>query len=262
MLDDSFAERLLTWTDRLSLRIPAVYRRRFGADHERVARVSAVGIGCLRQAEEVVLDAVADGIGQYVVLGAGFDTFAYRHPELADRLTVFEVDLPETQALKRWRVALTRTPVTPVFVPVDFETTSVSAALTGETSFSAADRCVVSWMNTLPYLSVDAISATLARLAVVMAPGSLLVVNYGVTGVELSDDQRAFLKMLRGDVSEKGEPMRSRFTPDEFVELIDRHGFTVVDHANEDDLAHRWFGDRDDGFTPGLPARVVTARRR
>lgn len=262
VLDDTFAEQLLTWTDRLSVRIGPVYRRRFRADHDRVARVSAVGIGCLRQAEQAVLDAVEAGIGQYVVLGAGFDTFAYRHPELAGSLQVFEVDLPATQSLKRERVARARAEHTPVFVPVDFETTSLAAALTAEPEFAASKPCIVSWMNTLPYLTVDAIEQTLDDLSVLMSPGSRLVVNYGVSGVELTADQRAFLEMLGSDVRGKGEPMQSRFAPVDFLRLLDTKGFDTVDHATEDDLTERWFSGRTDGFAPGLPTRVVTAEQR
>jgi methyltransferase (TIGR00027 family) len=129
---------------------------------------------------------VSAGVEQYVILGAGFDTFAMRQGELAGVLRIFEVDHPVVQALKRERLA-DAPPVVlmPDFVSVDFEVERLSERLQ-MSAFDSSRRAVFSWMNTLPYLSVDAITATLRDIRSLTAPGSLLVTNYPVFGVPTS----------------------------------------------------------------------------
>lgn len=223
--------------------------------------ISGVGIGSLRFAEDEVLAAVEAGVDQYVVLGAGFDTFAMRHPELAGRLQVFEVDHPDVQALKRERLAAApAVALMPEFVAVDFEVTTLGPELRAS-AFDPDRPAVVSWMNTLPYLSPDAIGATLAELAAVLAPTSALVCNYPCKDVPVSDAQRAVMQGLGANVAARGEPFRSRFRPDDFIALLADHSFVVDRHLTEHDINHRYFANRPDDFGAGVPARLVRARR-
>ena len=223
--------------------------------------MSGVGVGCLLFAEDVVLAAVESGVDQYVILGAGFDTFAMRHPELAGRLVTFEVDHPDVQRLKRQRLAAAPTsPVLPHFVPVDFEVTLLSAQLLAS-PYDTTRPAVVSWLNTLPYLTPAAIESTLAELTNLTAPGSILVCNYPCKDVPITDEQRAVLRNNSANVAARGEPFQSRFTPDEFVALLAAHGFAVTDHLTDHDLNERYYANRTDGFRAGVPARIVTARR-
>jgi len=221
----------------------------------------AINIGSLRYAEDEVARCLGTGIRQYVILGAGFDTFALRHAG-ADGLTVFEIDHPDVQALKRSRIeAAARVPVSlPVFVPVDFETTSLAEGL-GSSSFDPGERTVVSWMNTIPYLSESAVRGTLEELHGLMALGSRLALNY-TCDVPFSERQIEFLKTLQGTTLQSGEPLRSRFTPEAFEALLSDVGFSLIDHATERDLHQRYFAGRDDGLDPNFPARIVTAERR
>lgn len=223
--------------------------------------ISGVGIGSLRFAEDEVLAAVDAGVDQYVVLGAGFDTFAMRHPELAGRLRVFEVDHPDVQALKRERlVAAPHVALLPEFVPVDFEMTTLGPELR-TSSFDPTRPAVVSWMNTLPYLSPGAIEATLAELAALLAPSSAMVCNYPCKEVPVSEAQRAVMQGLGANVAARGEPFRSRFRPDDFVALLANHSFVVDLHLTEHDINKRYFANRPDDFGAGVPARLVRARR-
>jgi methyltransferase (TIGR00027 family) len=184
-----------------------------------------------------------------------------RHPELVGRLSVFEVDHPDVQRLKRQRLAAAPpTPAIPHFVPVDFESTSLSAQLLAS-PFDVKRPAVFSWLNTLPYLTPAAIASTLSEIAAIAAPGSLLVCNYPCRDVPATDEQRAVLHNIRANVAKRGEPFQSRFTPDEFVELLGNHEFTVVDHLTEHDLNARYYADRTDGFGAGVPTRIVRARR-
>ena len=256
---DDWAVHLLPDDERDALR-GDVGRAEF-LSNTRGWAMSGVGVGCLLFAEDVVLSAVESGIDQYVILGAGFDTFAMRHPELAGRLTTFEVDHPDVQRLKRQRLAAAPTsPVLPHFVPVDFEVTLLSAQLLAS-PYDATRPAVVSWLNTLPYLTPAAIESTLSELANLTAPGSILVCNYPCKDVPITDEQRAVLRNNSANVAARGEPFQSRFTPDEFVAMLASHGFEVTNHSTDHDLNERYYANRSDGFCAGVPARIVTAHR-
>ena len=223
--------------------------------------MSGVGVGCLLFAEDVVLAAIESGVDQYVILGAGFDTFAMRHSELNGRLTTFEVDHPDVQRLKRQRLAAApASPVLPHFVPVDFEVTLLSEQLLAS-PYDVTRPAVFSWLNTLPYLTPAAIESTLSEITNVTAPNSILVCNYPCKDVPVTDEQRAVLRNNRESVAARGEPFQSRFTPDEFVALLAAHGFEVTDHLTDHDLNDRYYANRSDGFCAGVPARIVRARR-
>jgi methyltransferase (TIGR00027 family) len=221
--------------------------------------VFALGVACLRYAEDAVEQGVEEGIEQYAILGAGFDTFALRRGDLCPPLAVYEIDHPDVQKLKRERVAAARREpaATARFVPVDFETTALAEALAGS-DFEPARPAVVSWLNTLPYLTREATVATLAELRSLLAPGSRLVVNYGAD-VPMTPEQIAFLTRLAEVVASSGEPTRSRWTPDEFEAVLEREGFAVREHWSESDLTKRYFEGRRDGLRPGVPGRIVTA---
>ena len=167
-----------------------------------------------------------------------------------------------TPALKRARIAQAdATPdAMPTFVPVDFETTSLTDGL-GATAFDPKRPSVVSWMNTLPYLSPSAIEATLRELVALTAPGSRIALNYS-PDVPLTDEQIAYLQTLRDRVSQAGEPMRSRWKPAAFEALLDEVGFAIIDHASEQDLYARYFEGRRDGLKPGVPARLIVVEPR
>ncbi len=225
------------------------------------APILALNIGNLRYAEDAVLDAVEIGASQYLVLGAGFDTFALRRADLRDRLTVYEVDHPDVQALKRARIdASPRTPdARPHFVPVDFETSSLENAL-AETPFDRRARSVASWMNTIPYLSEQAVGDTLAQLARWVAPGSRLALDY-TSAVPLREEQIGYIQSLVRLTQASGEPLRSRFAPEDFATLLAGAGWRVVEEIDELELARRYFRQRADGLRPLLPARLVLAER-
>ncbi len=201
--------------------------------------VLAVNLGCLRFAEDAVERAVEAGIDQYVVLGAGFDTFALRRHDMAGRVTVHEVDHPDVQALKRARIeAAEPAPAAmPELVPVDFEATRLRDAL-GTSSFAPERRSVFSWMNTLPYLSEAAIAETLADIAALTAPGSRLLLNY-TPEVPLTDAQAAYLESVADAARASQEPFRNRLEPGAFAALLERSGFAIVEELDEEGMRRR-----------------------
>jgi methyltransferase (TIGR00027 family) len=263
ILDDRWAAELLLPEAQQAVRDPAHYREHHDPRTSAMAPVAAIGIGCLRLAEDTVTDCAEEGIAQYAILGAGFDTFALRRSDLAGRLQVFEIDYPDVQKLKRERVAAAATvpASSPEYVPIDFETMQVSEAL-ASSSFDPERRAVFSWMNTIPYLSRDAIRATLEDLHSLAATGSVLVLNYNAA-VPLTDEQQACLKNLIATVAALGEPLSTeRWAPEDFESLLSETGFDIVEHLTEADLIARYFASRDDGFSPGLPLRVIIAEPR
>lgn len=259
VLADTWAIELLGPDARAIARDPGHDARVLEATGIDFRLILAVGIGSLRYAEDEVESCVARGIDQYVILGAGFDTFALRRFDLADRLRVFEVDFPDVQALKRARIdaASIRPAQRPVFVPVDFETMKPSEAL-AKSGFDAARPSVWSWMNTIPYVSVAATEATLADIRTRMATGSRLVLNYQGE-VPLTDAQRDYLGSVARVAKQGGEPWVSRWRPEAFEGVLRDRGFRVIEHATEADLTARYFAGRRDGLKPGLPARLITA---
>lgn len=261
VFDDTWAFRLLEPRTQWSLRLPFLYRRRLAAKRrDGTDDIVAFALAAFRRTDELVEEACAAGIDQYVVLSAGFDSFALRRGDLP--VTVFEVDHPEPQAVKRARVErATRTwPAHLVLVPVDFETTSIDEALRAS-SFDVRRPAVASWLNSINYLTKDATAATFAALGRVLAPRSRLVFNYPAR-VALTDAQKAALAKLRATVAKAGEPFRATYEEDEMLGMIDRAGFTVDEHLTEADVATRWFAGRTDGPRPTLPGRMVVATRR
>ncbi len=266
VLEDDWALRLLAPESQSLARDPEYVARAIEREGFDARPVFALNVGGLRYAEDEVERQVREGVDQYLILGAGFDTFALRRGDLRDRLAVYEVDHPDVQALKRERIARADAApaALPTFVPVDFEesgrTDGLAEALRA-TAFDPERRCVVSWMNTIPYLTASATEATLREIAALLAPASRLVLNYACI-VPFSEEQIAYMQTLHGRVSQRGEPMRSRWEPPAFEALLDGVGFALVEHASEEDLRTRYFEGRADGLKPGLPARFVVAERR
>jgi methyltransferase (TIGR00027 family) len=259
VIEDAWAIRLLDAETQATVRDPGFATRPLEEGEFDSGPVFAVNLGSLRYAEDAVERCARDGVDQYVILGAGFDTFALRRGDLTDRISVFEVDHPDVQALKRARIAQAdATPdAMPTFVPVDFETTSLSDGLAA-TAFDPKRPTVVSWMNTLPYISEAATEATLRELVALLASGSRLALNYSCD-VPFTEEQIAYIKTLMGMVKDSGEPLRSSWKPDAFKALLGEVGFAILEHLTEEDLYERYFEGRSDGLKPGLPVRVVLA---
>ncbi len=258
VLNDTWAIKLLGEKSRAELMAPDYAKtvaERAGFDPQPIL---AIGIGSLRYAEDAAEAAAREAVGQYVVLGAGFDTFALRRSDLVDRVKVFEVDYPDVQTLKKERIAKAEaTPASlPHFVAVDFETQALGEKLRAS-PFDAARPSLFSWMNTIPYVSEEGTAATLREVLGCMAPGSRLVLNY--TGdVPLTDEQAKYLTTIAGNVKAQGEPMKSRWKPEDFEDLVREIGFEIVEHIGEQELTERYFKDRADGFRPGVPGRLMT----
>ena len=205
----------------------------------------------LRFAEDHLREAIAAGARQYVILGAGLDSFCLRQGDLADRLRIFEVDHPASQSMKRDKLLKINDhlPANLVFTPVDFETEHLDDALT-RAGYDTGVPAFFSWLGTTYYLTRDAIRDTLDRVAAVAAPGTRIALDYKYPRHLVPDGGLLFADKLDQFVARRGEPMLSMFTPDELNAEFRRAGFTELDHVSPEQQAQRYLEGRTDMTAP------------
>ena len=199
-----------------------------------------------RFTEDIVEQAAASGVSQYVILGAGLDSFAYRRDDLLGRLRVFEVDHPATQSWKRRRLAGLGVglPARLVFAPVDFERQTLREGLE-RAGFDFGLPTIFSWIGVTMYLTLDAIHATLATVAR-CGTGSRLVLTYNQPPAALTGATAQIAATFAGLAAELGEPFVSRFTPAEIARLLHGHGFGDITDFGPDEARAAYFQGRAD----------------
>ena len=202
----------------------------------------------------------AGAFTQYVILGAGLDSFAWRRPDLLRSVRVFEVDHPASRAWKLERVGDLGLPLgdSQVFVPVDFEAGPLRDALRAA-GFDWGQPALFSWTGVAPYLTAQAIESTLCTTAGA-APGSEVVFSYRAEESVLDAVGREFIRIYAPLAASAGEPLQPGWPVVEIERLISRCGLKVVDHPARADLEQRYFADRTDGLRPYNVETLVTAR--
>jgi len=204
-----------------------------------------------RFVEDLVEREAARGVAQYVILGAGLDTFTVRRPELAARVRTFEIDRPGPQAWKLARLAELGEggPHGAVFVPVDFEAGESWRARLAASGFDEKAPAIVSSLGVSMYLTREANAATLREIAG-FAPGSTLIMSF-LCPLDLAPpDVRPGLERAAAGASASGTPFVSYFMPAEVVALARNAGFRDVSHVSSAELAARYFAGREDGLRP------------
>jgi methyltransferase (TIGR00027 family) len=204
-----------------------------------------------RFTEDTLMDAVADGVEQYVLLGAGLDTFAYRQPSWAHPLAIIEVDHPGTQAAKRAALAAAGIEIPPNlrFADIDFERETLAHGL-ARRGVDTAKRTFFSWLGVTMYLTRDAIETTL-RTVLSFPKGSGIVLTFAHAASAAS-------QISEGSAS-AGEPWVSYFTPEEVEEMLRSLGFSDVGFLSREEAERRYYADRTDGFTAPPRVSVVAA---
>jgi methyltransferase (TIGR00027 family) len=201
--------------------------------------------------EDLVAEQAARGVGQYVILGAGLDTFAQRRADLCSRLLVFEIDRPDAQAWKRQRLVDLGLGI-PSFlrlVPVDFEVGDMWWERLAASGFDSKQPAVVASTGVSMYLTKDAIMATLRQIAA-LAPGSTLAMSF-LLPIEMADPEvRPGIERAAAGARANGTPFISFFTPSQVLTLAREAGFTEVQHIPAATLAQRYFAGRTDGLRP------------
>jgi methyltransferase (TIGR00027 family) len=225
------------------------WRDRPDMDPQFTAGFRASIVARARCIEDVVEQAAEGGGVQYVILGAGLDTFAQRRTDLAGRVRVFEVDQPGTQAWKRRRLDELgyAVPDWLHFVPSDFEVEGGwhKALLAG--GFDPARPAVVASTGVSMYLTKEATAATLREIAG-LAPGTTLVMSFLLPIELLANEDRPGLEIAQRGAAAAGTPFRSFFTADEIVALAREAGFAGARHVSSAEVNARYFTGRPDGL--------------
>jgi methyltransferase (TIGR00027 family) len=201
--------------------------------------------------EGLVAEQAAHGVAQYVLLGAGLDTFAQRRPQVASRLRVFEIDQPGHQAWKRERLIELGfgIPDWLRLVPVDFEANGSWWQQLAAAGFDPGQPAVVASTGVSMYLSKEATAATLRQL-VALAPGSTVAMTFLLPSELLDDADRSGFQASRNGARASGTPFVSFYTPQEMLALAREAGFKDARHVSGASLAERYFADRNDGLRP------------
>jgi methyltransferase (TIGR00027 family) len=214
-----------------------------------------------RFTEDLVAERAANGVAQYVILGAGLDTFAQRQPELASRMRVFEVDRPVPQAWKRERLTELGYGIPPWLrlVPVDFEADGSWWDRLVAAGFDVAEPAVVASLGVSMYLTKEANAATLRQLAS-LAPGSTLIMTFAPPLDLLDEQARAGRLTAENGARASGTPWLSSFAPQEILALARQAGFKDASYVSAAMLNDRYFAARTDDLrtAPGEELLVAT----
>ncbi|MER7128330.1 class I SAM-dependent methyltransferase [Streptosporangium saharense] len=231
------------------------YHRAYG-EHLILSGVRAQVTTRGRYTERRLAELVEGGLRQYVILGAGLDTFAHRSP-LAGRVRVFEVDHPATQRWKRdlLTAAGLASQDGPVFVETDFETDDLVERLVAH-GFDPAEPALVSWLGVSMYLTGEAIGAALSAVAR-LAPGSELVMEYALAPGLCDETATAFAQLATAAAAERGEPWLSFFTPEELSAVLAEHGLTVAEHVSQREVADPESWRSNEKLLPAESCRLV-----
>jgi len=197
-----------------------------------------------RDAEDTLARAVAQGVTQYVLLGAGLDTFAHRNPY--QQLRVFEVDHPATQQWKRELLEISGLPAPAnlTYVPVDFERQSLSDQL-HSAGFNPAVPTFFAWLGVVPYLTLAAFRSTINFIAA-QSHGTGVVLDYSQPRSALPFLEKLAHDSLSARVQLAGEPFQLFFTPSEMASELT--AFRDMEDIGSFEINARYFANRSDNL--------------
>jgi methyltransferase (TIGR00027 family) len=249
--------------DEIGLRLAAPgdsWRRRPDMDPGATSRFRAGIVVRARFVEDLVTEQAAHGVGQYVILGAGLDTFAQRRPDVTAGLRVFEVDRPGPQAWKRQRLTDLGygVPGWLRLVPVDFEADGSWRERLAAAGFDAGQPAVVASTGVSMYLTREANAATLRQLAS-LASGSTVAMTFQPPLELLDEEDRAWRQAAENGARASGTPFISFYTPQEILALAGDAGFTDARHVSAAMLNQRYFAGRTDGLRTSSGEELLVA---
>jgi methyltransferase (TIGR00027 family) len=236
------------------------WRRRPDMDPRATSLPRAAIVARARFIEDLVVEQAGRGVGQYVILGAGLDTFAQRRPETVSGLRVFEIDRPGPQAWKRQRLIELGfgIPEWLRLVPADFETRGSWGERLRTAGFDAGQPAVVASAGVSMYLTKDATTATLRQVAG-LASGSTLAMTFLLPLEFAEPDERPVREAAERGARAGGTPFISFFTPPEMLALARDAGFSDVQHVSAITLTERYFAGRADGLRPASTEALLVA---
>jgi methyltransferase (TIGR00027 family) len=243
VLDDPLAMSII------GERVASQLRSKASSDEDRFSRaLRAMMAVRSRYAEDNLATAVARGVRQYVVLGAGLDTFGYRNRFRNQGLHVFEVDHPATQVWKRELLSAARIeiPAELSFVPVNFERQELGEELR-TAGFRSDEPAFFSWLGVVMYLTHEAFASTI-RFVGSLPAGSGIALDYAVQPASLGFWERLVFEVVRRRVAAAGEPFRLFFAPQDIAAEFARAGYKDVEDLGRDRINTRYFAGRADGL--------------
>lgn len=249
-------------TDEIGLKLVAEkdWRNRpdMNPDFSKAMRASIVGRA--RFIEDLLEEKVQQGVEQYVILGAGLDTFAQRRPEIASRLHIYEVDQPGQQEWKQNRLAEMglSAPEWLHFVPVDFEAEQPWWERLIAAGFDTGKPTLVVSTGVSLYLTKETNLATLQQIAK-LASGSTFAMTFMLALDLLDPEERASMEFVMKRAAESGTPFLSLFSPPEILAMAKKAGFKRSQFVSGNDLYQRYFANRPDGLRAGIAEAFLVA---
>lgn len=195
-------------------------------------------------------EAISNGVEQFIILGAGLDTFAFRKPKLVEKLQVFELDHPATQEYKRNRLKELGWEISDRlhFVPVDFSKDNLSDVI-GNSGFDSRKTSFFSWLGVTYYLECRHVLSTLKTIADISAPGSIIIYDYLDLDAFDTDKVSQRVKLMQDVVKRAGEPMLTGFDPVKLQEQLLCVGLQLMEDLAPADIQEAYFKDRTDGYS-------------
>jgi methyltransferase (TIGR00027 family) len=234
-------------------------RRKFISTSKRL--ITAQVVARAKYVEEKLQQAVSTGIGQYVIISAGLDSFCVRRPDFSTGLRIYEIDHPATQQIKQERLLeiLDSFPKGVEFLALDLEKRTIGDALSGS-SFNKEESAFFSWLGTIPYLSEDAVFSVLRDLASYAARGSEIVFDYSIPIYRWAPNERQALERIARIITQRGEALKSFFEPNAFPDVLSRLGYHILEHLSPADVNKRYFSDRSDDLMTHSAAYIIHAK--
>jgi methyltransferase (TIGR00027 family) len=213
------------------------------------AGAPAIVLARARYNEDILEQGVKQGLKQYVILGAGMDTFAWRRPDLLAHLQVLEIDHPATQAHKRQRLREMgfEPPAGLHFLPLDFNEGSLESTLR-DSAYDPQAPTIFSWLGVTYYLPVDVIHSTWRAVSSMAAGGSVLIFDYLEADAFIPARVARRVRIMQEIVSRIGEPLITGFDPAALAGDLARQGLSLHENLTPDDIQERFFEGRPDGY--------------
>jgi methyltransferase (TIGR00027 family) len=208
----------------------------------------ALMISRSRYTEDALSRAIEAGIARYVILGAGLDSFAWRQPQMATAVDVFEIDHPASQQwkLRRLQDLGIDQPRNLTFLPIDFENQTLLNGLR-DGGYPMEKPAFLSWLGVTQYLTREAVLSTFRQVAT-LASGTEISFTFVLPQTLLAGDDQRFLAMAAAAAAARGEPWLTFFDPAELTLQLQELGFARVEHFSSGDANIRYFADRSDGL--------------
>lgn len=229
-------------------------------DMKYTKRLRASIVARARFVEDLAKEQIAKGVKQYVLLGAGLDSFAQRNTKITSQVAIYEIDQPDTLAWKKEKLIENGYKITNNlhFVPVDFETSSWWTELLNQ-GFDNTQKAFVSCTGVTLYLTKEAIIETLKKMTS-LASGSTIAIAFYLPLEQLDKEDRPMQEIAIKGAAASGTPFVSFFSVDEIIKLAQDVGLKEINTASTKDMTDKYFSDRTDNLVPASGEFFLVAK--